>query len=222
MIKGIVFDFDGLILDTESYQYELFQELFATHQIEMPFERWLACIGTKTDFSLFRYLVEQGVTGQTEDEMRSTFHQRFVEGLVEQKAREGVVEYLEEAKELGLSIALASSSDSKWVRGHLSQLGLIDYFDCIMTSDDVEHVKPSPELYQKAVQCLGLKPEECIAFEDSVNGMTAAKAAGLTCFVVPNFVTSHMQFSGMDGKLNSMAEHKLSEIIDGISVIQKK
>lgn len=214
MIKGIVFDFDGLILDTETYQYELFRELFATYKIDMPFERWLACIGTKSDFSLFRYLIEQGVTGETEEVMRNTFNKQFVDGLVELDAREGVLDYLEEAKALGLSIALASSSDANWVRGHLTQLGLIDYFDCIMTSDDVEHVKPSPELYLKAVKCLGLEPQECIAFEDSVNGMTAAKAAGLTCFVIPNFVTSHMTFEGMDGMLTSMKDKRLSEVIN--------
>ncbi|SEN55882.1 haloacid dehalogenase superfamily, subfamily IA, variant 3 with third motif having DD or ED [Paenisporosarcina quisquiliarum] len=221
MIKGIIFDFDGLILDTESHQYELFQQLFEEHNVELPFERWLACIGTKTDFSLFSYLTEQSINKISEKQLRSDFHQLFVNGLAEMEAREGVREYLKEAKELGLSIGLASSSDRKWVRGHLSNLGLIDYFDCILTSDDVEYVKPSPELYTKAVNCLGLKPDECIAFEDSVNGMTAAKAAGLTCFVVPNFVTSHMTFNGMDGRLSSMNEKRLSEIIETVQGIRK-
>lgn len=214
MIKGIIFDFDGLILDTESHQYELFQQLFEEHNVELPFERWLACIGTKTDFSLFNYLTEQSINEISEQQLRSDFLQQFVSGLAEMEAREGVIEYLKEAKELGLSIGLASSSDKKWVRGHLSNLGLLDYFDCILTSDDVEYVKPFPELYIKAVNCLGLKPDECIAFEDSVNGMTAAKAAGLTCIIVPNFVTSHMTFNGMDGRLNSMNEKRLSEIIE--------
>lgn len=221
MIKGIIFDFDGLILDTESHQFELFQQLFEEHNVELPFERWLACIGTKTDFSLFSYLTEQSIDEISEQQLRSDFHQQFVSGLAELEAREGVIEYLKEAKELGLSIGLASSSDKEWVRGHLSNLGLLDYFDCILTSDDVEYVKPSPELYIKAVNCLGLKPDECIAFEDSVNGMTAAKAAGLTCFIVPNFVTSHMTFNGMDGRLNSMIEKRLSEIIEMVQGIRK-
>lgn len=216
LIKGIIFDFDGLILDTESHQYELFQQLFEEHNVELPFERWLACIGTKTDFSLLSYLTEQSINKISEKQLRSDFNQLFVNGLAEMEAREGVIEYLEEAKELGLSIGLASSSDKKWVSGHLSNLGLLGYFDCILTSDDVEYVKPSPELYTKAVNCLGLKPDECIAFEDSVNGMTAAKAAGLTCFIVPNFVTSHMTFNGMDGRLSSMNEKSLSEIIEAV------
>lgn len=221
MIKGIIFDFDGLILDTESHQYELFQQLFKEHNVELPFDRWLACIGTKTDFSLFSYLTEQSINEISEQQLRLVFQQQFVTGLAEMEAREGVREYLKEAKELGLSIGLASSSDEKWVRGHLSNLGLLDYFDCILTSDDVEYVKPSPELYIKAVNCLGLKPDECIAFEDSVNGMTAAKAAGLTCFIVPNFVTSHMTFNGMDGRLNSMNEKRLLEIIETVQGIRR-
>src|SRR5690625_6869358 len=114
--------------------------------------------------------------------------------------RPGVINYLQDAKKLNLKIGLASSSTYSWVAGHLQKLNLIDYFECIKTSDDVEKVKPDPSLYLKATKCLGLDPEECIAFEDSVNGSLAAIQAGMKCVVVTNPLTESMTFTDVDYK----------------------
>jgi HAD superfamily hydrolase (TIGR01509 family) len=124
-----------------------------------------------------------------------------------------VIAYLEAAKEMGLKIGLASSSTRSWVTGHLERIGLLHYFETVKTSDDVEQVKPNPALYLEAAKALGVKPEEAVAFEDSLNGAKAAKAAGMYCVVIPNPVTKHMNFEETDLVLESLAEKELHQLL---------
>lgn len=133
------------------------------------------------------------------------------------KVRPGVEDFLKEARAMNLKIGLASSSDYKWVSSHLDRLGLLNYFECIMTSDDVAEVKPHPELYLLAAKKLGVEPEFCIAFEDSANGSLAAKRAGLTCVIVPNDTTKHLTFPEVDYRLSSMADCALVELVGKLS-----
>ncbi|MMZ58245.1 2-deoxyglucose-6-phosphate phosphatase [compost metagenome] len=135
----------------------------------------------------------------------------------EEKIRDGVEDYLNAARKLGLKIGLASSSTRPWVVGHLEKLGILHYFECIHTAEDVEQVKPDPALYIKTLQCLGVKPEEAIAFEDSPNGALAAKRAGMYCVIVPNFVTETLPFHTIDIRLQSMAEIALEQLLDKIA-----
>lgn len=216
MIKGVIFDFDGLILDTETYQYEMFKEIFNTHSVELPFERWVKGIGTKSDFSLFNYLMEHSLAKLNPDELKEKFRKDFIEGLKNVDCREGIRVYLEEASDLGLKIGLASSSNYEWVSMHLKNLDLFDYFSCIKTSDDVDRVKPSPELYISAAKCLGLHPKECLVFEDSANGAIAAKRADMRCVIVPNSITNNMNFCAVDHRLKSMSEISLNELIKAL------
>lgn len=216
MIKGVIFDFDGLILDTETYQYEMLKEIFNTHSVELPFERWVKGIGTKSNFSLFTYLTEHSITKFNLEELKEKFRKDFIEGLKKVDCREGIRDYLEEASYLGLRIGLASSSNYEWVSMHLKNLDIFDYFSCIKTSDDVEKVKPSPELYISAATCLGLHPKECLVFEDSANGAIAAKCAEMRCVVVPNSITNNMDFCTVDHRLKSMSDISLNELIKGL------
>lgn len=217
MIKGIVFDFDGLILDTETHHFRLLQEMFNDHGSELPIERWQQEIGTQTGFSPFHYLEEQLGRKIEPDVLKQQLTEKFHSTIAAEKARDGVEDYLKEAKALGLKIGLASSSDYAWVSKHLKNLGLFDYFDCIRTSDHVEVVKPDPALYLQAAQCLGLAPEECLAFEDSANGALAAKRAGMGCVIVPNPVTHTMDFCAVDHRLSSMSDMPLNEIIEHVN-----
>ncbi|MGE6630786.1 HAD family hydrolase [Bacillus sp. NPDC077027] len=212
MVKAIIFDFDGLILDTETHEYEVLQEMFVEHESELPLSVWGKVIGTQAGFKPFEYLEKQ--LGKTLDHETLTADRRsrFQERIQNEVARPGVEAYLEAAKELGIKIGLASSSDYKWVSDHLKQIGLFDYFECIRTSDDVEEVKPNPELYLQTARCLGVVPSECVAFEDSVNGLMAAKRAGMKCVIVPNKVTSTLQFEEYDYRLESMAEIELLQL----------
>jgi HAD superfamily hydrolase (TIGR01509 family) len=213
MIKAIIFDFDGLILDTETHEYEVLCEIFAEHECELPLSIWGKLIGTKSDFSPFTYLEEQAKKVLDHNELSNLQKERFSQRIAQENARPGVNDYLEAAQTLGLKIGLASSSNYEWVSTHLKRLNLLDRFECIRTSDHVEVVKPDPALYLEAAKCLGVKPEECIAFEDSANGALAAKRAGMKCVTIPNTVTRDLDFCKVDHSLESMANMELKELI---------
>lgn len=213
MIKAVVFDFDGLILDTESVWFECYQEVLRTYKMELALEQFAPSIGTHgTEFLDYIDLTlkQPGISAEV-DKAVSLLHNQKMEQL---EARAGVHEYLEEAQQLGLKIGLATSSNRAWIDRFLTKLGLADYFQVIRTSDDVSKVKPDPELYTQVVTALGVEPYEALAFEDSLNGLTAAKAAGLRCTIVPNPVTSFLPFEHHDLRLTSMTEMTLTEIID--------
>jgi putative hydrolase of the HAD superfamily len=125
---------------------------------------------------------------------------------------------LKAAKKNGLKIGLASSSGREWVVGYLQKLEIIGYFETIITRDDVEKVKPDPALYIKALQNLGISGKEAIAFEDSLHGSNAAMSAGIHCIVVPNPVTSHMEFKDYHLRLTSMKEKELNDILEDFNL----
>lgn len=216
MIKAIIFDFDGLILDTETHEYEVLQEIFKEHGSELPLSVWGNVIGTSSDFHPFTYLEEQLQKKLNHEDLTKVQEDKFKKRMASEIARPGVEAYLKAAKELGLKIGLASSSSYEWVSTYLRSLHLFEYFECIRTSDHVEKVKPDPALYIEAAKCLNVNPEECLAFEDSVNGASAAKKAGMFCTIVPNSVTKNMEFGEIDHRLESMAEMELEKVISFI------
>jgi len=212
MISAIIFDFDGLIIDTETAWYEAFKEALNFYQAELPLEEFAKCIGTD-DTVLYAYLKEQLGESCNTEEIKTRAYGIHKEKMAAAQAREGVKEYLDEAKSSGYKIALASSSSREWVTHFLGELGLLNYFEVIVTRDDVEKVKPAPDLYLKAVDALNIEPAEAIAFEDSLNGLNAAVAAGLKCVIVPNPVTESLAFDKHALRLKSMAEKRLVDVI---------
>jgi HAD superfamily hydrolase (TIGR01509 family) len=214
LIRAVVFDFDGLIIDTETPEYESFQEMYRDHGTELTMDLWGKCIGTDgSAFEPYAHL-EQLLGKPIEREaVRKLRRERYKERMREVQPRPGVIDYLEEANRLGLHIGLASSSTREWVTGYLRQYQLIDYFKCIRTRDDVEKVKPDPALYLKALNDLGVQPAEVIAFEDSPNGCLAAKSAGLHCVIVPNDITGLLVFGEHDLRLTSMSSMSLTDVI---------
>lgn len=214
MIKAVVFDFDGLIMDTETPWYEAFREIYRDYQVDLPLELWVKCVGTGYDeFNPFDYLeacVKQAID---KDEIRRQAAELHA-GLIErEEVRPGVKEYLKEAKKLGLKVGLASSSTREWVLSYLSRFDLTAYFDRIHTADDVKRIKPDPELYLRTLESFGLTGDQAMAFEDSPHGAAAAKKAGLYCVIVPNGVTENLAFAEYDLRLKSLAEFGLAEVI---------
>jgi len=215
MIRGLIFDFDGLILDTEGPVYQSWVELFQDHGAELQFDVWASIIGTSNieHFNPFNLLEEN--TGQSLD--RETLAPLRLERELElchaQPIRPGVVDTIMRAKGMDLKMGIASSSNRDWVVGHLSRLGLVHNFDVVHTSDDVERTKPDPSLYLLALASLGLQPGEAIVFEDSPNGVTAAKSAGIFVVAVPNDLTRKLSLDHADLKLHSLADLSLDEII---------
>lgn len=217
MIKAVVFDFDGLIIDTETPEYEVFYEIYRSHGIELTIERYSQTIGTTYgDFNPFTYINECLPEPIEESEIRLTYQQRLEPVLEQLEIREGVISYLETAKRLGLKIGLATSSKRVWIDRFFTKHNLHSYFDSISTADDVEKVKPDPALYLRAIDELGVDASEAIAFEDSDNGSKAAMKAGLHCVAVPNKVTNHFDFYGCTMRISSMQDMPLEQLIKRI------
>ena len=132
----------------------------------------------------------------------------------------GVENYLADARRLGLRMAIASSSGSTWVMEHLERFGIYEHFDAIVSREDVTRTKPDPELYRVALQRLSVSPLESIAFEDSTNGIRAAKAANLFCVAVPNPLTADLDLGEADLQLASLEAASLSELIGRIEAVR--
>jgi putative hydrolase of the HAD superfamily len=218
-MQAIIFDFDGLIVDTETAWYEAFKDVLQTYGLALTVEQFSKVIGTD-DTILYSYIEENLETPVGREIIRKAAHDHFHEKMGEPALRDGVEDYLIEAKQLGLKIGLASSSRRDWVVHYLKKFSILEYFDVIKTRDDVSVVKPNPELYIKAVEALEVPASEALAFEDSLNGLTAARAAGILCVVVPNAVTEHLTFLDHSLKLSSMADLSLTQVLSAVG--QKK
>lgn len=216
MIKAIIFDFDGTILDTETPDYHCWKNVFEEHGCELAQDDWCKVVGTSWDvFNPFDHLEGQLGRGVDRVAVRKAQQVKFHELVAKQVPLPGVESVLASAKEMGLSLAVASSSGRPWVEGHLERLGLMPYFSALKTSEDVEQVKPDPALYTLALEALGVLAEEAVAFEDSVNGVKAAKAAGIRCIAIPNSVTANLDFAHADEVWDSLLRCDLEVLVRG-------
>lgn len=216
MIRAIVFDFDGLILDTELPEFQSWQAVYQAHGCTLPFAVWGIGIGTIGAFDPYVHLEEQ--LGRTVDReaVRTQQRQRCDALIATQAVLPGVHDYLAEGRRLGLHLGVASSSSRAWVSGHLTRLALHQHFLCIKCRDDVPRPKPDPALYQAALEALGVQPQEAIALEDSPNGIAAAKRAGLFCVAVPNPLTRQLSLAQADLQVSSLADLPLTALLAAV------
>jgi HAD superfamily hydrolase (TIGR01509 family) len=195
-IKGLIFDFDGLILDTETPEYQVLQDMFRSYGADLPLTEWSAALGASlASFDPMLYLQKKVGRTLDQDRLFQSWKQQSLALIRQQPPLPGVVPLIHQAKQRGLKLGVASSSPYEWVQSHLSRLELAEAFDIILTANDVTHIKPHPELYQSAVEALNIKSSEAIALEDSPNGITAAREAGLFCIAVLNPLTRHLNTS---------------------------
>ena len=214
-IRALIFDFDGLIVDTEVPDYESWQEVYRDHGCEFPLEKWAKILGGDdlTGFDPFDFLEESYGKPIDRQAIWIKRRRRDAEVMIRQPILPGVEDCLFQAKEKGLLLAVASSSPESWVRGHLTRLGLWEHFDVVRTADDVAATKPAPDLFLSVCLALGVQTDEAIVFEDSPNGVTAANAANIYAVAVPNAVTELLDLSHADLILGSLAEISLDELI---------
>ena len=194
LLKSIIFDFDGTIIDTESLWYDIYFEYFNQHfNYELPLEIFAKGIGTRDEVVFEEIEKDLGLSIDIQ-EIRKNLTSLFEDRADSLVAREGVVSFIQEAYKSGLQLAIASSSNRDWVSKYLKQFNLESYFTIIKTKDDVQEVKPSPELYLKTLEGLEVNANEVIAIEDSLHGASAAIQAGIKCYVLPNRVTKYSHF----------------------------
>jgi HAD superfamily hydrolase (TIGR01509 family) len=206
--KALIFDFDGLILDTESAQYHAWSEEYKTYGLALPLKKWVSCVGTDWNaFNPFKDLEEQATKlGKPFDmpSLKARKDARAAEIIHKLKPLPGVEALIRAARMAQCKLGVASSSKSVWVRGHLERMNLLDQFDAIKTADDVAKVKPAPDLYIACSEALGVAISETVALEDSPNGIKAAKAAGLYTIACPNAITRDLDLSAADKRVDRL------------------
>lgn len=213
MIRALIFDFDGLILEPEEPIYRSWKEVYEAHGVPLPFELWVKTVGSSNQaFHPQLYLEQQLGVALPQDVLDRRIARR-VELVLAEPLLPGVADLAEAARAGSIKVGVASSSSRGWVLGHLERLGLLDRFDCVVCRDDVEHVKPDPDLYLASLDCLGVAATEAVAIEDSPNGITAAKSAGLRCVAVPNRITADLDLSQADLRLTSLADVTLPDLL---------
>jgi HAD superfamily hydrolase (TIGR01509 family) len=214
MIRALILDFDGTILDTETPDFLSWEEIFREHGCDLPMSVWAQNIGTCPPVVNEAAYLEELVGRPIDLEaIRSRRRVRYHQMVSEQADLPGVRDLLRQAKARGLRSAVASSSTRGWVAGHLDRLNLTGYFNCLRTSEDVSRTKPDPELFLSALAGLGVEPREAMVFEDSPNGIRAAKSAGIYCLAVPNSITRQLDLSGADLVLESLAGQPLESLL---------
>jgi HAD superfamily hydrolase (TIGR01509 family) len=212
--KALLFDFDGLLIETEGPAFRAWQEIYREHGAELSLDRWVVCVGTIDRFDPFEDL--EALTGRRVDRQAIALRRlgRKRQLLAKADLRPGVRGYLEEARRLGLKVGIVSSSPGRWIMELLSARSLDQGWDCMLSADgDPSVAKPSPHLYLAALEALGAGADEAVAFEDSPNGIRAAKAAGLYCVAVPNEITASLDLSEADLVVSSLEDMPLSELL---------
>lgn len=216
MIKGIIFDFDGIIVDSETTELLAWKKVYSKYNQEFPEEKYKQAIGSIYN-DPFPFNNLEKLTNKELDQVQIFNQVRSHANLLleDEHILPGVMDYLIKAKsaDLSLRVGLASSSKGEWVFHHIDRLGIRHYFDCISVLEDVSKPKPDPELYLRTLTNLNIIGSEAIALEDSFNGILAAKQAGIYVVAIPNQATNSMNFDKADLLVNSLAEISLPDLI---------
>ena len=219
-IKALIFDFDGLILDTETPDYQTWQSIYREHGFELPDEEWGKIVGgwglSKFDAAAHLSLLSQGRLDSVS--LRERHRSESSALTLAQTVLPGVLDIIHEAKRTGLKVAIASSSPHSWVDTHAKRLGIFEYFDKIICEDEVGigKTKPNPDLFLLALDQLQVQKNEAIVFEDSPNGVKAARSAGIFVVAVPNPVTSLLSIENANLTLTSLTDLSLHELLNKV------
>jgi HAD superfamily hydrolase (TIGR01509 family) len=212
VVRGLVFDFDGLIVDSEKPVYRAWAEVYGLYGEELSLDLWRTVIGHGPGFFDPVAELERRLGAALDGEaLRARYRARQLELMEAELILPGVREWGEEARAMGVRLGVASNSRRAWVTGNLERLGL-DGWQCIRCFDDVGRPKPAPDVYLAVIDCLGVAPREAMAVEDSPSGLRAAKAAGLFCVAVPGSLTPDADYSEADLVLGSLADRAFAEV----------
>jgi len=193
-IRGVVFDMDGLLLDSEQLYFKAYKDTRKALQLHPDDALFLSMVGTNNVFG--RQLLKDGLgaavtLAQFEDVWAIHCAREVANGI---PLKAGVLELLAALTDASIPFAIATSTSTERAQHHLSDAGLRGHFPIVVGGDQVEKSKPEPDIYLKACECLELLPQDCCAFEDSENGVLAALAAGLVTVQVPDLKQPSAEF----------------------------
>jgi HAD superfamily hydrolase (TIGR01509 family) len=212
-VRAIVFDFDGLLMDTETTMVESWKAEWAHHGLELSLDDFWP--GHGGDISDTRYAVLAAAVGagfdRDESHARRTAHRDRLHAELD--FRPGIRDWISTSRELGLQLAIASSSPREWVVGHLQRVDAVELFDHIVTGDEVATHKPDPAIYELALQRLGVPAHDALAVEDTAHGVAAAQAAGMVAVAIPNPYVAATVVSAADLVLSSADQLLLTELL---------
>lgn len=212
-VRALIFDFDGLIVDTESASMTAWAGVLAAYGLAMPLALWRSVIGGRSSRATILAHMEQHIGPFDPEPVVRRWSEANLALVAAQPLRAGVADYLRAGATAGLRLGVASSAGGDWVASQLRRVGVRDYFEVLATCDGRRPAKPAPDVYLAALDTLRVPAREAIAFEDSPHGVSAAKAAGLYCVAVPNSVTEPLSFAHADLVLPSMAAMPLSNVL---------
>ncbi len=203
--QAVLFDFDGVLVDTEWAIYQAWLRTFLAHGHDLPLDIYTRCIGT--DFATWSPKIHlEDLTGQAFDwhDLDAQRQQEIMAELNGAGPMHGANTLLAELAVMKIPTAVVSSSSHDWVDGWLNKLGLRENFLTTVCRGDAPRIKPAPDLFIEAAKRLNLPPQDCLVIEDSLNGLKAAKAAGMSVWIVPNRVTQSLDFSAADQVFHSL------------------
>ena len=213
-VKALIFDFDGLILETEYPIYKAIRDVYRKYGTDLQLEDYTYCVGSIEDNHHFLHLLEKQLKTKLDIEhLAEEIYRAMMDDISTSDALPGVESMLKQAQDLHIPCVVASSSDYPWVSNHLKNLDLEKYFSAICTRENVENVKPEPDLFLYALQQANVQANEAIVFEDSQNGILAASRAQIFSVAVPNLVTRNLDFSKANLVLNRIDELPLRDLL---------
>lgn len=206
-MKAVLFDFDGVIIDSEWPIYQSWLKLYQREGQYLEIEDYVQCIGSDFDTWSPEKLLEK-LTGESYDwQVENAARQVEIEDdLADVQPLDGIADLLEILKAADIPAAVVSSSSHNWVDKWLEELDLLKYFQHVVCKGDAPRIKPAPDLYLEGAKRVGFVPAECVVIEDSLNGVKAANAAGCVSYAVPSRLTECLDFAIADKQFSSLPE----------------
>ena len=201
-IKGVVFDMDGLMFDTENLTYTLQKPILAERGIDYTLDWYKQTVGKRSEdiILMFRELCGDSFNYEAFRAQCREAYQKYTDEFGV-PVKEGLFELLDYLKAKGIKIALATSTTEPSAARTLKISGTLPYFDALVCADDVKRGKPYPDPFIKAAEKLGLNPENCLALEDSINGIKSAYSAGMVTVMIPDLIEPSDEIKPMCKKI---------------------
>lgn len=214
-LRAVFFDFDGVILDTEGMLFKSWRHVAESYGATFPLKQWAANAGGYQYhiFDPITHIEEEVGVSLNRDEVNARRRSWFFEQAATLDPLPGIKDALEAVQSAGLPLAIVSSSNREWVESNLERLDMLSYFDALCCGNEVEAVKPAPDVYELALERMGVQADQACTLEDSPQGIAAAVAADIYCIAVPNQVTREAALQGYQRRVDSLTDRPFEELL---------